>query len=109
MKENVAVSYALNLDTDEVLYVFGDQKKRYQEIQLIDIINWCKANDQVAWLKETAEKEYPVKDKETGEEVGKRKITFIELKLAFVREFMPAFAPKAKEKKPSMYDLIASL
>lgn len=109
MKENVAESVALDLNAEEVLYVFGDQKKKYQDIQLADIINWCKANNQVAWLKEIAEKEYPVKDKETGEVVGTRKITYIELKLAFVREFMPTFAPKAKEKKPSMYDLIASL
>ena len=97
------------MEVQEKKYVFDGQEKSYQEIQLIDIINWCKANNQVAWLKETAEKEYPVKDKETGEEIGKRKITFIELKLAFVREFMPSVAPEKKEKKPSMYDLIASL
>ena len=97
------------MEVQEKKYVFDGQEKSYQEIQLIDIINWCKANDQVAWLKEAVETEYPVKDKETGEEVGKRKITFIELKLAFVRKFMPNVAPEKKEKKPSMYDLIASL
>jgi hypothetical protein len=109
MEEKVEATYIYNPDTNEVFYVFDGQQKKYQDIQLADIINWCKANNQVAWLKETAEKEYPVKDKETGEVVGTRKITYIELKLAFVREFMSFIAPKEKEKKPSMYDLIASL
>ncbi len=109
MKETVVESAALDLDTGDMLYVFGDERKKYQEIQLTDIIDWCKANNQVEWLKKAVEKEYPAKNKETGEVIGTRKITFIELKLEFVREFMPTFAPNKNEKKPSMYDLIAGL
>lgn len=76
----------------------------YKTMTVEDIINWCKANDQVAWLKEEAAKTFPT-------EKGKkdRGITFIELKLAFVHKFMPEIAPKAKEKTPTMYELIAKL
>jgi hypothetical protein len=62
-----------------------------------DIIDWCKANGEVAWLKKTA-----------ATEIDGRKITFIELKKAFVDKFMPEIAPKST-KKPSMYELIAAL
>lgn len=79
----------------------------YQSMKIEDIINWCKANNQTEWLKATAKKTYPVIDKDGNTKT--RKISFIELKLAFVNEFMQEIAPKAKEKKPSMYDLIASL
>ena len=72
-------------------------------MKIDDIINWCVANNQVAWLKAKAA-EKPV-DKN-----GKaHDITFIELKLAFVREFMSDIAPKAKEKAPTMYERIAAL
>ena len=80
----------------------------YKDMRIEDIIQWCKDNNQVAWLKQIANKSYPILDEE-GNVLRTRKITFIELKLAFVREFMPEAAPKAKEKKPSMYDLIADL
>lgn len=75
----------------------------YQTMKIEDIVSWCKANNQVAWLKAEAAKTFPVEN-------GKpRKITFIELKLAFVEKFMPEIAPKKKEKKPTMYELIAAL
>jgi hypothetical protein len=75
----------------------------YQNMKLEDIINWCKENKQVAWLKATAAITYPTEDG------GSRKITFIELKKEFAEKFMPEIMPKAKEKKPSMYDIIAAL
>lgn len=72
----------------------------YQAIKFNDIVEYCKANNQVEWLKKTV----------TDFEADKgRKITFIELKKEFATKFMPEIAPKAKEKKPSMYDIIASL
>lgn len=75
----------------------------YKSMKIEDIIEWCKANNQVAWLKETAAQEIATEE-------GTRKISFIELKLAFVRKFMAEIAPKAAApKKPSMYDMIAAL
>ena len=75
----------------------------YKDMKIEDIIDWCKANSQVEWLKETASKTFSTED---GKE---RRISFIELKLEFVKKFMPDIAPKSKPKKPSMYDLIAKL
>lgn len=75
----------------------------YKDMRIEDIIDWCQKNNEVAWLKETAEKLYTTKD---GKE---RRISFIELKLEFVKKFMPEIAPKAQAKKPTMYDLIKNL
>lgn len=75
----------------------------YKDMKIEDIIQWCQANKQVDWLKEVAAKVYKTED---GKE---RRISFIELKLEFVKKFMPDIAPKAQPKKPSMYDLIAKL
>lgn len=74
----------------------------YKDMTIEDIIDWCTKNGQVDWLKDAATKTF-VKD---GKE---RRISFIELKLEFVKKFMPSIAPKAQPKKPSMYDLIANL
>lgn len=75
----------------------------YKDMKIGDIIEYCQKNNEVAWLKETAEKLYTTKD---GKE---RRISFIELKLEFVKKFMPEIAPKAQAKKPTMYDLIKNL
>ena len=76
----------------------------YKNMKIEDIITYCQEHGAVDWLKETANKTFP-----TEVEGEVRKISFIELKLEFVRKFMPELAPKAKEKKPSMYELINSL
>lgn len=72
-------------------------------MKLGDIVNWCVNNKQVDWLKATAALTYTTKDGKT------RKITFIELKKAFVEKFMPEIAPKAKKKEPTMFEIIAAL
>lgn len=99
----------------------------YQTIKIEDIIAWCKANGQVEWLKATASQKVPCKvyprikstnangkvvsvvDKTAEPKEELRPITFIQIKQAFVEKFMPEIAPKAKEKKPSMYELISNL
>lgn len=99
----------------------------YKTMKIEDIIAWCKANNQVEWLKakvaeETTYKVYPrvkiidsngkakmVSDKNAKPKTEKRPISFIQIKREFVMMFMPEIAPKAKEKKPSMYDVIANL
>lgn len=75
----------------------------YNTMKIEDIIKWCQDNNEVAWLKETASKTF------TNEEGKERRISFIELKIEFVKKFMPEIAPKAGPKKPSMYDIIADL
>ena len=75
----------------------------FKEMNIDDIIDYCVKHNQVDWLKRTSRRTVKGKD-------GKaRKITFIEIKLAFVEEFMPDIKPKAKPKKPSMYDRIEAL
>ena len=94
----------------------------YANMTIKDIVNWCVANKKTDWLKATAKLErdykvYPrvkvdgktVVDKTQAPTIKKARYSFIDIKLAFVKEFMPEIAPKAKEKEPSMYDLIDSL
>lgn len=98
----------------------------YKDIKLDDIIDWCKANNQVAWLKAEAAKKVEVErytgkvkvvkngkevlvvDKNSAKVKVEAPITFIQLKKAFVEKFMPEIAPKAKAKQ-TMYDRIAAL
>lgn len=101
------------------------QEKAYKDWQIEDIIAWCQANDQVAWLKTTAAKKikHPIYPKianvsktgknthkmdKTQEPIGYEEsaITFVELKREFINTF---FEKKEKEEKLSMYDIIANL
>ena len=109
----------------------------YKDLKIEDIIEWCKKNDQVAWLKEKSnetvaverhtgrkpkvdengniclnKKGHPiyVVDKASPKKTDKAKITFVQLKYEFCKKFMPEILPKkTKEEKKSMYDLIAEL
>lgn len=94
----------------------------FKTMNITDIINWCVANKQVAWLKAEAAKTVPCKvypkvekdgkmvvDKKATPTIEMRPITFIQIKTNFVNTFMPEIAPKKKEAKPSMYDLIKAL
>jgi hypothetical protein len=75
----------------------------YKSMTFEQIVAWCKANNQVAWLKEIG------KQTTTDEDGKVHRISFIEIKVAFVNKFMPEIAPKKKETKPSMYDILDSL
>lgn len=68
-------------------------KLDYKTMKLEDIVEWCKANGEVDWLKKQ----------------GAAHKTFIEIKVAFAKKYMPEIMPVAKAKKPSMYDIIAAL
>lgn len=99
----------------------------YQSMKIEDIIKWCQENNQVEWLKAEMEKEtecevYPrkkittedgkkisVADKTQKPTIEMRPISFIQVKLDFVEKFMPEIAPKKKEKKLNMYELVKSL
>ena len=50
-----------------------------------------------------------IADKNSPKVKVKQPISFIQIKMDFVNKFMPEIAPKAKNKKPTMYDLIAEL
>lgn len=94
----------------------------YKTMQIADIIAWCKANNQVDWLKAEMQKLVPCKvypkvvvdgkkvtDKSAAPTIEKRPITFIQVKNDFVNTFMPEIAPKKQNKKPTMYELVAAL
>lgn len=101
-------------------------KLTYKDMDIQDIIKWCKENDQIEWLKEKASdtvacKVYPrikvmneagkmvsVADKSQKPKTEMRPITFIQIKNDFVEEFMPELLPK-KKSKATMYDLIKNL
>ena len=98
------------------------EELNYTKIKFPDIIAWCQANGQVAWLKEEMKKQVPYKiypkvekdgkmvvDKSAEPKIEMRPITFIQVKNDFLRQFMPEIAPKTKEKKPTMYELVAAL
>lgn len=78
----------------------------YKKMTFNDIVEWCKANNQVEWLKKKVET--PVEDKDKDGNEFKRDISFIEIKRDFAEKFMPEIAPK-KTKKPSMKDIVAAL
>ena len=95
----------------------------YKKMQIEDIINWCVANNETAWLKEAASRQVDYKvyprvkdengkwhtDKNQDPRIEKRPISFVQLKIEFVNKFMPEIAPKKKEKEPNMYQRIALL
>jgi hypothetical protein len=94
----------------------------YKDITIEDIIEWCQENGQVEWLKEKASETRPFKkyprvkvdgkwtvDKTQEPKIVNQPISFIQIKLDFVNEFMPEIAPVKKEKKPTMYELIKNL
>lgn len=111
--------------------------KNFLDIKIEDIIEWCKDNNQVDWLKNKAsetktveryserkkklddngnvvlnKKGFPVyvADKSSKKKEEQVKISFMELKYDFCKEFMPEILPKSKKKKEkTMYDLIAEL
>lgn len=94
----------------------------YKSMSINEIISWCVANKQTAWLKATAAKKVPCKvypkvekdgkkvaDKSAKPTIEMRPITFIQLKNEFVKTFMPELMPKKADKKPTMYELINAL
>ena len=94
----------------------------YKTMGIDDIITWCVANKQTAWLKAEAAKKVPCKvypkvekdgkkvtDKSAKPAIELRPITFIQLKNNFVNTFMPEIAPKKAAAKPTMFDKINAL
>lgn len=100
----------------------------YKTMTIEDIINWCKENNEVAWLKAKAKetvtaerytrrvktinakgKEVWVADKTSPKEKFKMPISYVQIKVAFCEKFMPEIMPNKKDKEPTMYDRIAAL
>lgn len=101
----------------------------FKTMTIDDIIAWCKANNQVEWLKAEIEKKQIVKrhtgkvqkvnkngkvymgiDKNSPVVEVEEPISFIALKYNFCQMFMSDIIPKAgKPKTPSMYDKIRNL
>jgi intein-encoded DNA endonuclease-like protein len=86
----------------------------FKTMSIDDIIAWCKANDQVEWLKAEAAKTFPIKFKDEDgniyvDEKKRRKISHFEIKKDFCKMFMPDIMPKKKPKAKTMWDKIAEL
>lgn len=96
----------------------------YMTMSINDIIDWCKEHGELEWLKKTAERKVNYKvypkvvgadgkkhsDKTAKPTITKRNISFIQIKIAFCKKFMPELLPKPKKaNKKSMYDVIAEL
>lgn len=74
----------------------------YKTMKFDEIVEWCKENNQIEWLKEEV-------NKKTTKDGKKRNISYIEVKRNFVLKFMPEIAPKPKQKKPSMLEILENL
>lgn len=94
-----------------------------KNLKLPHIIDWCKKNDRLAWLKEHANRQveyfvYPKVEGKKGRMVYDKdqepidsymdKISFMELKQEFITECL-GFEPEPVEEKPTFIDIINSL
>lgn len=75
----------------------------YKTMTFNDIVEWCKENNQVEWLKTEVSRTITTKE---GKE---RNPSYIEVKRNFVLKFMPEIAPKPTKKNPTMLEIIANL
>ena len=77
----------------------------YKTMNFEQVVEWCKENNQLEWLKATVAKTLPTKDGK-----GTRHINFLEVKREFARKFMPEIVPVRKTpKKPSMKEILEAL
>lgn len=82
----------------------------YKEMTIDYIIDWCKENNQIEWLKAENAKTFPVEGTtKKGKPKKPRKITLLEIKRNFVEKFMPELLPQEKPKKETFRDKIANL
>lgn len=97
-----------------------------KDIDIEFIINWCKTNNQVEWLKTENSKTQQVKryprktvvdesgkkvsvvDKTQEPTITEERISFLTLRNAFIDAFMPEIRP-AKKNKKSFHDIIDEL
>ena len=111
-------------------------KLNFKTMNIQDIVDWCKANNEVDWLKAEAAKKVVterytqrkqkvdkdgnpilnkagnpiwVVDKTSPKEKVSQPISFVQLKYDFCRQFMPDIIPVAKDKEPTMFEIIAAL
>lgn len=97
------------------------EEVKIKDLTAQNIIDWCVANNEVAWLKETCAKKYEYKsypkvridgklkaDKTQAPVVKEGKITFVQLKSFFISKYFPE-AAKGGAKKESFIDIIANL
>lgn len=75
---------------------------KVNQIDVDYIMEYCKANKQVAWLKQTASQKYTSKD---GKE---RQYGLFQIRKEFVEKFMPELR-EASGKKETMLDRIMAL
>lgn len=76
------------------------------EVTLDYILSYIegKGAKEIEWLNQLIDT--PVAPNKNGRE---RRISFMEIRKEFTLRYMPDLAPKAQDKKPSMYDRIKAL
>lgn len=129
-------------DYDIIQELFKEDEKmtlNYKEMDINDIMAWCKENGQIEWLQSIIEKKVPYKefprlrvpktdengnivknnkgkvlyksvvDKTKAPTIKYKKPNFMHIKNKFVETFMPEIKPVKKAKEPNMYDKINNL
>lgn len=111
-------------------------EKGFMDWEFEEIYNYCKEHNELAWLKATGSKMVEVKvypriktpkldqegypvikngkpvyasvaDKSQEPKIELRRITFVQIKTEFLEKF--GLAPKKKDKKPTMYDILDAI
>jgi len=70
-----------------------ENKEKLIQWKLVDIMEWCQENHQVAWLKNEVQK---TKQNDKGETVP---VSFIDVRREWAKKFMPELIEKKKAKK----------
>ena len=114
-------------------------KLNYKKMTIYDIAMWCKEHNELEWLKEITAKKVPyeiyprkkvLKYDENGCQVFNKKgkpaytweanknakptiemrpISYVQIKSAFCEKFEEELGFEKKEKRPTMYEVIAGL
>lgn len=92
----------------------------YRTMKFQEIVDWCKANDQTAWLKEFVTTKVPCKvyprktvdgksvaDKTQEPKTEMRTPSYTMVKQAFATKFMPEIIPE--KKKSTMLKIVEEL
>lgn len=69
-----------------------NNRNEFKDLKMEEIINYCQEHDKVEWLKE----------------VCAERPTYMVIKQRFLTEVI-GLAPAKKEKKPTIYDIVAAL
>lgn len=82
----------------------------YRGLTFDDVVEWCKENNQIDWLKAECERLIPVEGTtKKGKPKKARKISLLEVMKDFVETFRKDLIPEEKPKKDTFRDLVKNL